>query len=115
MVMSQHAEEPSRRHRGCRNGIPDFDKIPKRNISAALGGTSCIQSCSRRIPGTWRILLCVEAFHVFNAELEVEHIRVFLDPRMSNALGENHKAFLQAPTEQDLCRGLAVFGRERLE
>ena len=97
------------------NESREFSNVLSRNNSAVLREESCIQSSGRGIPGAWRVLSRVETLHVFGAELEVEHIRVLLDSAMSNALRQNDKAFLQAPTEQNLRRCLVVSGCERLE
>jgi hypothetical protein len=76
---------------------------------------SFIQLCNSGIPCARLILPSLQTFHVFDAQLEIEDLRIFLDPGVSHALGQHHEALLQAPAKQDLSRCFVVFGHKRLE
>ena len=96
-VTPRHRMLESIGRENCANALQwyrDFDQTLARNIFAALGETSCIQICGRRIPSAWRILSRVKTLHVFSTKLEIENMRVLLDPRMSCALRQNDETFL---------------------
>jgi hypothetical protein len=60
---------------------------------------SSIQLCGSGIPSARLVLARLQTLHIFNAQLEIKHLRVFLDSGMGHAFWQDNKAFLQAPTE----------------
>jgi hypothetical protein len=67
-----------------------------------------IEGKLQRIPSNTFVLLRLQLIHLGGRQREIVELSILLDPTRRHALGQRHVALLQAPSEQDLRRGLAV-------
>lgn len=68
-----------------------------------------------RLVGAVLAVKGLDLLHVLARDVEVENRKVFLQPLYLGGLGDDHRVPLEAPSEDQLCRRLAVFLSQGLQ